>query len=75
MELEPDERIVVRHDCAPYFTLTVRLSPVTGGTQLTWDQAFDDIETALAVKARVGTANEQNLCRLTRVLGRGARAA
>jgi hypothetical protein len=68
--LEPAARIVIRHDCAPYFTLTVGLSPVEGGTLLTWEQAFDDAETAHAVKAIVGSANEQNLDRLTRALGR-----
>ena len=67
--LEPARRVVVRHDCAPFFTLTVGLAEVAGGTHLTWDQCFDDAATAQAVKAIVGTANEQNLDRLTRVLG------
>ena len=73
--LVPAERIVIRHDCPPSFTLTVQLSSVEAGTHLTWEQAFDDVETAQAVKARVGTANEQNLDRLTRALGRTASAA
>lgn len=73
--LVPAERIVIRHDCPPFFTLTVQLSSVAAGTDLTWEQAFDDVETAQAVKARVGTANEQNLDRLTRALGRTASAA
>lgn len=68
--LEPDREVVIRHDCAPLFTLTVRLSPAEGGTWLTWDQAFDDAATAQAVQAIVGTANEQNLDRLTRALAR-----
>jgi uncharacterized protein YndB with AHSA1/START domain len=71
-DLKPNSRIVVRHDCAPYFTLTVSLTKVDGGTCLTWDQAFDDAETARAVSARVGPANEQNLDRLTLAL-RGGR--
>ena len=67
--LEPaSSRIVIRHDCPPFFTLTVGLTPVAGGTHLTWDQAFDDAQTARAVSAVVGTANEQNLDRLTAVL-------
>jgi uncharacterized protein YndB with AHSA1/START domain len=66
--LEPAQRVVIRHDCTPYFTLTVGLSAVEGGTHLTWDQAFDDSETAQAVKRIVGSANEQNLDRLTRAL-------
>jgi uncharacterized protein YndB with AHSA1/START domain len=69
VSLEPARRVVIRHDCAPYFTLTVELGEVAGGTHLTWDQAFDDAETARAVKVRVGPANEQNIDRLTRALG------
>lgn len=71
--LEPGRRVVIRHDCAPYFTLTVRLTPVADGTHLTWDQVFDDAATARAVQQIVGPANEQNLDRLTKALaGRGA---
>ena len=73
--LVPAERIVIRHDCPPFFTLTVQLSSVEAGTHLTWEQEFDDVETAQAVKARVGTANEQNLDRLTHSMGRTASAA
>lgn len=75
--LEAGRKVVVRHDCAPLFTLTVELQPVAGGTLLTWDQAFDDAATAQAVKAIVGDANEQNLNRLTRVLSQvaGSQAA
>ena len=71
-ELVPAQRVVIRHDCAPFFTLTVELKPVEGGTHLEWIQAFDDVATAQAVKAIVGTANEQNLDRLTRALARAA---
>lgn len=71
-ELEPAQRVVIRHDCPPFFTLTVQLSAVAGGTHLTWEQAFDDVETAQAVKAIVGPANEQNLDRLTRALSGSA---
>jgi uncharacterized protein YndB with AHSA1/START domain len=73
--LEPGKLVVIRDDCPPYFTLTVRLSKVTGGTNLTWDQVFDDTDTARAVKARVGSANEENLNRLTLALGRANSAA
>lgn len=73
--LEPDREVVIRHDCAPLFTLTVRLSPKDAGTWLTWDQCFDDAATAHAVAAVVGRANEENLDRLTRVLAAGEAAA
>lgn len=68
VELEPGRKVVVRHDCLPYFTLTVNLAPVPSGTQLTWEQDFDDPKTAQAVKHIVVPANEQNLDRLSRVL-------
>lgn len=75
VSLEPGKLVVIRHDCAPYFTLSVELTEVVGGTHLTWNQEFDDAETAQAVKARVGSANEENLDRLTRALAASASAA
>ena len=72
LALEPEAKIVIRHDCAPHFTLTVGLAPVSEGTHLTWVQVFDDAETAQAVKARVGSANEQNIDRLAGVLGKAS---
>ena len=68
--LEPAAKVVIRHDCAPYFTLTVGLTPAADGTDLTWTQTFDDAKTAQAVQSIVGTANEQNLDRLTQALAR-----
>ena len=67
-ELEPASRVVIRHDCQPFFTLTVQLTQVADGTHLQWQQVFDDAQIAQAVKAIVEPANEQNLDRLTRVL-------
>jgi uncharacterized protein YndB with AHSA1/START domain len=70
--LVPDEKIVIRHDCPPHFTLTITLTPVGNGTRLTWEQVFENAETARAVQQRAGPANEQNLDRLTHVLGKAA---
>jgi uncharacterized protein YndB with AHSA1/START domain len=67
-QLEPGCRIVIEHVCAPYFTLTVKLAPVAGGTQVSWEQVFADAKTAQAVNHIVGPANEQNLDRMTQVL-------
>ena len=67
-QLEPESKVVIEHVSAPYFTLTVRLVPVPGGTRLTWEQVFADATTARAVKQIVGPANEQNIDRMTRVL-------
>lgn len=73
-ELVPDSKIVIHHDCPPNFKLTVQLTPVSEGTHLNWDQVFDDAETAQAVKQRVGSANEQNIDRLTQVLSEASNA-
>lgn len=68
VELVPGRKVVIRHACAPYFTLTITLTPVAGGTELTWEQDFDDAQVAQAIKHIVAPANEQNLDRLTAVL-------
>jgi len=71
-EIEPASRVVIRHDCEPFFTLRVQLIQVAAGTQVQWAQVFDDVQIAQAVKAIVEAANEQNLDRLTRVLERNS---
>ena len=68
----PASLIAIRHDCEPFFTLTVQLREVAGGTHVLWQQAFDDKHVAQAVKAIVEPANEQNLDRLTQLLGLSA---
>jgi len=73
--LVPGRQVVIRHACAPYFVLTVLLTPVAGGTQVSWIQAFDDAATAEAVRHIVVPANEQNLDRLTAALAAGGAAA
>lgn len=67
-DLVPDTKIVIHHDCPPNFKLTFGLTPEGKGTCLTWEQVFEDAETAQAVKQRAGSANEQNIDRLTNVL-------
>ncbi len=67
-ELQPASRVVIRHDCEPFFTLSVQLTAVHDGTHLQWQQVFDDAHIAQAVRAMVEPANEQNLDRLTRAL-------
>jgi len=74
-ELVPDAKIVIHHDCPPNFKLTIELTPASEGTYLTWVQVFEDAETAQAVKLRAGTANEQNIDRLTDVLNEAANSA
>lgn len=61
--IEPDRQVVIRHVCAPHFTLTITLESEAGGTMVRWEQAFDDPAVAEAVRPIVEPANEQNLDR------------
>lgn len=74
-EIEPARRVVIRHLSKPRYRLTVTLdAAATGGTLVSWSQAFDDADVARRVEAIVVPANEQNLDRLTaEVLGAGKR--
>jgi uncharacterized protein YndB with AHSA1/START domain len=70
LELKPAAKVVIRHDGAPFFKLTVTLAPHADGTLLHWEQTFDDANVFEAVKHIVVPANEQNLNRLEAVLKR-----
>lgn len=70
--LEPGAKVVIRHVCPPHFTLTVRLKAVPGGTRLEWEQAFDELQVAQAVRHICEPANEQNLDRLEQALSQTA---
>lgn len=61
--VEPPHRLVIQHENAPRFRLTITLSPVVAGTRVTWEQAFEDAAVAAAVRHIVEPANEQNLDR------------
>lgn len=74
-ELVPNTKIVIYHNCPPEFTLTVELTSVKDGTHLTWNQEFQDAETAKAVKLRAGSANEENIDKLEQVLRSSGSAA
>ena len=73
-ELDANRKFVIRHDCAPFFTLTVELTALEADTMLRWQQVFDDADIAQAVRHIVEPANEQNLDRLTAELQRAAAA-
>jgi uncharacterized protein YndB with AHSA1/START domain len=75
VELVQGARVVIHHESAPRFTLTVEIAPAVDGAHLTWTQAFEDPEVAAAVRHIVEPANEQNLNRLSAVLARGTSAA
>lgn len=64
-EIEPLEKVVIRHVSEPKFLLTISLESSDGGTLVSWLQAFENPEFARRVEAIVVPANEQNLDRLT----------
>lgn len=66
--IEPFGTIVIRHDCQPYFTMSIEIVPSESGSLIAITQRFDDAETAARVAKIVGPANEENIDRLTRVL-------
>jgi uncharacterized protein YndB with AHSA1/START domain len=73
LETSPD-RIVIRHDCQPFFTLTVTLADQDGQTLLHWRQAFDDPQLAAGIWHIIEPSNEQNLNRLHATLASSAAA-
>lgn len=60
----PNNKVVIRHACAPLFRLTITLNEHPEGTLLLWEQAFDEDSVANAIRHIVEPANEQNLDRL-----------
>ncbi|HET8711002.1 MAG TPA: SRPBCC family protein [Spongiibacteraceae bacterium] len=68
----PNERIVIRHCCAPYFTLTVSLQPQATATEIIWEQAFDNPAVAAQLRVICEPGNEQNLDRLQQLLAGSA---
>ena len=68
LELHAPSRIVIQHESQPRFVLTVDLTPHATGSEITWNQAFEDSAVAARVKHIVEPANEQNLDRLQAVL-------
>lgn len=68
IDLKPAEKVVIRHDCAPFFTLTIKLAPHELGTMLHWEGEFDDAKVLEAIKAIAVPATEQNIDRLIQAL-------
>jgi uncharacterized protein YndB with AHSA1/START domain len=71
-QLVPEQRIVIRHSCAPLFTLDIELQTRADATLLLWRQIFDEADTAQALKTICLPANEDNLDRLSAVLSHKA---
>jgi len=64
-EVEPQEKIVVRHESKPRYRLVITLRPSAGGTTVSWVQTFEDADVASRIEHIVVPANEQNLDRLS----------
>jgi uncharacterized protein YndB with AHSA1/START domain len=68
MDLISAEKVVIRHDCAPFFTLTIKLESHELGTMLHWEGNFDDPKVLEAIKHIAVPATEQNIDRLIQAL-------
>ena len=66
-EVVEPTKLVLRHS-APDYRLTITFRATPSGTDLTWEQRFDNPKTAAGLAHLVGPANEQNLDRLVAVL-------
>jgi len=71
-EIQPDTKIVIGHDSAPRYTLTVTLSARGDKTHLAWVQEFDSPELAARMRPICEPTNEQNLDRLESLLATGS---
>lgn len=65
VEIEPAQRVVIRHISEPKYRLTITLTPSAGGTTVGWLQVFEKDDVAARIQHIVVPANEQNLDRLT----------
>ena len=68
-EIQAPAKLVIQHVSKPRYALTVTLAPHDAGTALTWVQEFEDAAFAERIRHIVEPANEQNIDRLTSLLG------
>jgi len=68
VEIVKPARLVIRHDCNPYFTLTVTIEPKENGSVISWHQDFDSEDVAEKIAHIIAPANEQNLDKLQALL-------
>ncbi len=68
-QIEVGRRVVIAHVVQPLFELALSLEPEAGGTRLVWTQVLEDEVVAQAMAHIIEPANEQNLDRLSQVLG------
>jgi uncharacterized protein YndB with AHSA1/START domain len=63
-EITKPNKVVMRHDCNPYFTATAIIEDAPGGAIVRWHQKFDSEEVADSIAHIVKPANEQILEKL-----------
>lgn len=68
-QIEVGRRVVIAHVVQPLFELALSLEPEAGGTRLVWTQVLEDEAVAQAMAHIIEPANEQNLDRLSQLLG------
>ena len=66
--LDEPSRVVIRHISLPRYVLTITLTEREGGTEVDWNQQFEDPVAAERLRHIVEPANEQNLDRLGALL-------
>ena len=64
VEIIPPQKVVIRHACQPFFTLSILIEESANGSVLHWIQEFDSEEVAEMVASVVIPGNEQNIDRL-----------
>ena len=67
-EISKPNKVVIRHDCNPYFTATLTIENVEGGAIVSWSQDFDNEEVAMNIAHIVAPANEQLMDKLLAVV-------
>ena len=70
LRIVPDQCIEMRHDCAPYFSMTITLTDVPEGTHVDWLATFDEAKVLAALHSMIMKANEENFDRLETALSR-----
>lgn len=64
LEIVEPEKVVIRHDCEPYFTATITIKETEDGAIVTFYQDFDSEDVARKLAPICEPANEQNLDKL-----------
>ncbi len=67
-EIVKPNKVVVRHNENPFFTVTLVIKAVDGGAVITWIQDFDDEKVADNIAHIIEPANEQILDKLQAIV-------